>query len=183
MPFGLFQATANAFGAKKANKELDALLGQDVSYKANPYASYQLALAKQLYGGRMFGAPQLERNILSTLGNTTSAIDRTATDASQAIAAKTAAQAQADDDFSKLQNMELQNKYGMLSNLNNAYAAMIGEGDKVYNDEVRRYQNKVAIKGAQRANKTNTVNSIFNGLNSDFNDAVSIFSMFGGAKK
>jgi hypothetical protein len=57
---------------------------------------------------------------------------------------------------------------------------MIGEDDKVYNDEVRRFGDMSAIKGAQVQNKANIAKGFFNGIQSDFNDAAAIFGLGGG---
>ena len=65
----------------------------------------------------------------------------------------------------------------MLGNLNQAYAGMINEDDKVYNDKLRKYGNYAQIKGAQRANKSNAVNGFFNGINGDLNQAIQVAGM------
>lgn len=178
--FGGIQGLFNMGLANKSNKELGKLLGQDPVYQKSPFAARRLGLAQQLFGGRMFGAPQLERNLFTTQGNTLDFIKRNATDASQALAFGAAAQGQTDQGLSDLQVAESQNKYSMLNNLNSAYDAVINEDDKVFNDQTRRFGNRVSIKGAQQQNRMAGVNSVFNGLNSDFNDALSVFGMMSG---
>lgn len=174
---GIIQGVGNAFMAKKSNKELEKLLGQDPTYQANPLAAQQFGLANQLYNGRMTGAASEERNIFQNQANTLNAFNKNATDSSQALALASQAQNQTNQAFNGLQQKEAQNKYAMLSNLNNAYAGMINEGDKVYNDKIRRFSDLASIRGQQQQNKTNAMNGIFNGINSEFSDA---FSMFGG---
>lgn len=172
--FGVVQGAINAIQSRKANKELESLLGQDPSYQSNPLAAQQLAMAQNLYNGRMEGAASQERNIYQNQANTFNAVNKNATDSSQALALAGASQGQSNQAFAGLRQQEAQNKYGMLQNLNQAYAGMIGEGDKVYNDKIRRYGDLAQIRGMQRQNKTNAVNGIFNGLNSDINQAIQV---------
>lgn len=180
MPFGLLQGLTNIHSANKANKELDKVWQQDPSYTANPLVNQQFDLAKQLFYGRMAGAPQEERNIFTNNANFNAQVGRNSSDGSQALALAAAGQGQTDQSFQNLQLKEQQNKYGMLSNLNNAYGSMINEGDKIYNDQVRRFGDYASIKGAQTKNNASKWTGIWNGLNSDFNDAMSIVGLASG---
>lgn len=178
--FGMWQGLANSIMSKKANRELGNLINQNPVYTQNPLVGQQFGMAKNLFNARMFGAPEEERNIYGANANFNANVQRNATDASQALALAAAGQGQADQAFSNLQTSEKQNKYGLLENLNNAYAQMIGESDKEYNDRVRRFGDLASIKGAQIKNRTNAVNGLFNGLNSDINQAASLFGAFAG---
>jgi len=178
MAFGLAQGVANIFRQKNANKALDKLLAQDVRYQQNPFAKQQLSLANNMFNGRMAGAGQLQQNIFSNQGNTIDNINRNATDSSQALALGAAAQGQTNENLSDLQMREAQNKQMMLQNLNQAYGVNINEGDKDYEDQVRRFGNLASIRGQQQQNKTNALNGVFNGLNSDINQAFQIAGMF-----
>jgi len=168
--FGLLQGIAGAFSAHGANKSLSRLQKLDPTYMANPLAAQYLNQVKQAYSGRMPGATQAENNIYTQNANFNDTVGRNATDASQAIAAAAAGQGQTDQQLQDLSTKEAQSKYGLLDNLNSAYGANIAEGDKVYNDNVRRYGDLVAIRGAQQKNRQNAVNGVFNGLQTDFND-------------
>ena len=180
MPFGNLEALLSGLTAKKSNKVLEGLLSQDPSYAKNPLVAQQFGLAQNLFGSRMFGAPQEERNIFANNANFNAQVGRNATDGSQALALAAAGQGQTDQAFQNLQLREQQNKYGMLANLNNAYGAMIGEDDKVFNDKVRQFGTKASIKGAQMQNVANVNTSFANGLNNDFNEAMNIYGMFSG---
>lgn len=136
----------------KANKQLSQLQTQDPTYTANPLVGQQFDLAKQLFYGRMAGAPQEERNIFTNNANFNAQVGRNASDGSQALALAAAGQGQSDQAFSNLQLKEQQNKYSLLGNLNNAYGEMIGEGDKVFADQTRKFGNKVQIQGAKSQN-------------------------------
>lgn len=133
-------------------------------YQTSPYAKAQLGLAQQMFGGRMAGAAGLEQNITSNKANTISNINRGATDAGQALALATGAQGQADNAYSKLAINEAQNKQMMLGNLNQAYGQMIGEGDKVYNSMLQKYQmdsqRKDALNNAGMMNKAGAVSDM-----------------------
>ncbi len=178
MAFGLLQGILNIGRQKKANKALDQVLAQDVKYQKSPYAGQQLGIANQLFNGRMAGAPQLERNIQTNQGTQLSNLQRGATDSSQLLSLGSQAQGQTNNAFGDLQIQEAQNKQRMLQNLNQAYGTNIAEGDKEFDDQVRRYGNLVNVRGMQEQNKTNALNGVFNGLNSDINQAAQIAGMF-----
>lgn len=143
---GVANAIGRWFTGKKQKKLANQINPVFNQYQASPYAGQRLGLAKQLYAGRMFGAPQLERNIFSNQANTLNNVNKVATDASQALAYGAAAQGQTDDSLTNLQTAEAQNKYQMLGNLNSAYDTMIGEGDKEYNSMLQKYQSDVTQK-------------------------------------
>lgn len=146
----------------KVNRQLEGLIGQDPSFIKSPYVAQRLGLAHNLFNSRMFGAPSLERNIYGANANFNANVQRNATDSSQALALGAAGQGQADAAFANLQNQEAQNKYNMLGNLNDAYGAMANEDYMVNQDNARRYQDKVQLKGAQAANKFAKQKSILN---------------------
>lgn len=190
--FGMLQGIANIFTTKKANKELNKLLNQQVTYQKSPYAAQQLGLAQQMFGGRAPGAAQQEQNILSNQANYNANLQRNATDSSQLLAMAAAGQGQTNAAFQDLGIQEQQNKMNMLQNLNNAYGGMAQQDLLAYQDKVRQFNDLAAIRGAQTQNRASAVNGVFNGLNSDFNDAMSILgiasggglgSLFGGGAK
>lgn len=172
--FGLINGIVNAFGAHKANKRLDQLLSQDPTYTANPLSAQYLGMSQNLFNGREAGAAQQERNIFTNNANFNATVGRNAASGSQALALAAAGQGQADQSVQNLGLQEQQNKYNMLGNLNSAYQQNINEGDKVFNDKIRKYGDLASIRGAQQKNRTNAVNGIFNGLSSDFNDVLGL---------
>lgn len=178
--FGLQQGIANIFTTRKANKELNKLLGQQVNFQKSPYAAQQLGLAQQMFGGRMAGAAQQEQNILSNQANYNANLQKNATDSSQLLAMAAAGQGQTNAAFQDLGIQEQQNKMNMLQNMNNAYGGMINQDMMAYQDKVRQFNDLAAIRGAQTQNRASAVNGVFNGLNSDFNDAMAIFGMASG---
>lgn len=126
-------------------------------YATSPFAKARFGTASNLFNARMAGASNMEKNISSAQGNALSSIGRNATDASQALALAAASQGTADQAFSDLQTKESMNKYNMLDNLNQAYAQMIGEGDKEYNSKLQKYQMDIEEKNALRQAGMNNI--------------------------
>lgn len=157
-------AIGKYFSGVKQSKEAKKINPIWKQYESSPYAAQQLGLAKQMFGGRMAGAPQYERNILSSQGNVLDSVERNATDASQALAMAAATQGQTDQSLSDLQTKEAQNKYSLLDNLNQAYGTMIGEGNKVYDSIREKYmldaQRKDALASSGAQNKYGAVSDI-----------------------
>lgn len=159
---GLLGSIGKIFSRGKANKKLNALMAQDPTYVANPEAGQRLALAKQLLNARSPGAVAAERNIYSNQANSTAFATRAASDASQLLASVGDIQGNTNAAFNRLgasEAADYQRRYG---NLENAQEAFIREGDKVYNDQVRRFGNKVQLTGAQVANNANNWGDVSN---------------------
>lgn len=159
---GLVGGIANLFGAGKAKKEMNELLQRDPRYSASPIAKEQYGLAKTLLNARMPGAAAAERNIYSTQANQLSNINRVATDASQALALASSTQGGTNEALQNLSTQDAQDYYNRLGNLNNAQQGMISEGDKVYQDRIRRFENQSKAVGANIQNRSNSWNSLSN---------------------
>lgn len=159
---GIVGGVGGLFGNRKSNRRLEDLIKQNPTYKQNPVAGQRLALAQQLLNARMPGAASLERNIFSNQANALGQINRNATDASQALALASASQGQTNQAFNQLGIQESQDYYNRLQNLTGAQQGMIEEGDKVYQDQVRKFQDLAAIRGAQNQNRQNTWQGISN---------------------
>lgn len=157
---GLIGGIGSLFGARRANRRLEQLIKQNPTYTANPLAQQRLGLAQTLLNARMPGAAAAERNIYQSQANLMGQANRNATDASQALAIAAAGQGQANQAFGNLAQQEAgdyQRRYG---NLVGAQEGVIQEGDKVYQDQVRRYQDLAAIRGAQNQNTQGAWNSL-----------------------
>lgn len=142
--------------------KLQALMRNDPTYKANPLAAQRTSLAQNLLNARMPGATSMERNIYGNQANQLANVNRNATDSSQALALGSAAQGQTNQAFQNLSTQEQQDYYNRLQNLNGAQQGQIAEGDKVYQDQVRRFQDQSAITGAQMQNQAGAYNSLSN---------------------
>lgn len=159
---GLVGAIGGLFGNKRANKRLESLIGQDPKYNSNPIAGDRMSLAKQLLNGRMPGAASVERNIMGNQGNAITNINKVATDSSQALALGANIQGQTNQAFQQLGQQESQDYQRRYGNLVGAQEGMIQEGDKVYQDQVRRFEDLAKIRGAQNQNSQNAWKSISN---------------------
>lgn len=162
MGIGLIGSIGQLFGNAKANKELRALQASDPSYNANPLAQQRLGLAQTLLNARMPGSASMERNIYGNQANTISNINRNSTDSSQALALGAAAQGSTNQAFDQLGQQEAQDYQRRYSNLVGAQEGAINEGDKVFQDNVRRFGDRGQIQGAINANRQNTWQSISN---------------------
>ena len=115
----------------------------------------------------MPGAATMERNVFNNQANTFGQIDRNATDGSQALAMASATQGQTNNALQNMGLLENQNFQNNLNNLNQAQQGMINEGDKVYQDVIRKYNNS-----------TNQKNQLMNAgqqnIKNGFNDALNI---------
>ena len=161
----------------QSNKVMGKLLNEDPIYSENPIAKQRAALARNLMFARMPGAISAEKNIYRNTANAVGNIQRNATDASQAIAAASGAFAQGDQSFGQLQEREAQDFGNRYNRYDNAQEGVIREGDKVFNDQTRRFDNKVNINGAIQENKANNWGDIGN-----FGGSLMNFGMAGGFK-
>lgn len=167
----LFRGITGLFQNRKANK----IKPVDVTYQTSPYAKDQYGLAKQGLNARMGGAANQEQNILASQANMMGSVNRNASDGSQALAMAAAGQAQTDQSFADMGMQEAQNRMAMMQNFNQASGVMINEGDKVYQDGLRKYDNAVAAKAALR-------NAAWSNIGSAVNGATNMASSFMGDK-
>lgn len=163
------------FAGMKQDKLANQINPQDTTYTENPYAKQNLGIINQLFNARMPGAAEAGRQISTNQANTMNNVNRVATDSSTALALGLASQGQADESANELAIKEGTQKYGLLDNLSNAYQTLIGEGDKVYQDKIRKFNNDVNAKSALR--KSSMEN--FAGFGSDLTSAA-IMAATGG---
>ncbi len=143
---GAIGAIGKFFTGRKQMREAKKINPIWQQYQTSPYAKQRLGIAQQLFGGRMAGAPELEKNLFSSQANTIDSVNRNATDSSQALALAAGAQGQTNQSLSDLQTKEAQNKYAMLNNLNQGYEGLVSEGDKEYQSLLQKYQMDTARK-------------------------------------
>lgn len=140
---GMVGTLFNSIAGIKADKKLSKLIEQDPKYTSSPYAAKTLGLAQTLLNSRMPGAATRERNIYGAGANAYGNIGRNVTDSSQALALGAGIQGQEGQQFNDMQLQEGQDYYQKLGNLNQAYGGMTAEHDKLFDDEVRRWQDQV----------------------------------------
>ena len=149
---GIVGGIGKMFARGKANRELRKLQAQDPVYQANPIAAQRMSLTQNLLNARMPGAQQAERNIYQAQGNQFANINRNATDASQALALGASTLGQTQDQFNQLGMNEANDYQRRYGNYAQAGEGVINEGNKVFEDQTRRYGDKVQNVGAQQAN-------------------------------
>ncbi len=149
---GAAGAIGGMFSRGKANRELKKLEKQNVSYTANPLAAERLELAKSMLNARMPGASYLEQNIFSNQANQMANVNQNATDSSQALALAASSQGQTNEALARLGMTETQDYQRRYGNLVDAQNTQINESDKVFQDKVRQFQDKVQFAGARAAN-------------------------------
>lgn len=174
---GLLGGIGSLFGSRRANRRLEELNRMNPQYQTNPIAQQRMGLAQTLLNARMPGAAAIERNIYGAQANQLGAISRGATDSSQALALAAGTQGQANQAFTNLGIQESQDYYNRLENLEGAQQGMIAEGDKQYQDQVRRFEDTARIRGAQTANTQGAWNSL-----SNLGFGVMDFALAGGFK-
>lgn len=180
---GIIGGIGGLFGAGKSNRQLRRLMGQDPVYQANPIVAQRLGLAQTLLNARMPGAAAAERNIYQTQANTMANVNRNATDASQALALAGAGQGQANQAFGNLSTQEAQDYQRRYGNLVGAQDASVQEGDKVFQDKVRRFQDAAQIQGAIAQNRQSAWSSLGNLGFGVMGLGAAGFNPFAGSKK
>jgi hypothetical protein len=175
MAAGVVGTIGKMFSRAKNNRELEDLLGQDPSYSINPLAQQRLGLAQTLLNARMPGSQARENRIFGNQASNQYNVGRTATDASQALLMNATGQGQTNQAFGDLGMDEANYFQQNLNNLTGAQEGMIQEGNKVYEDNVRKYGNTMQIKGAQAENRNNTWSDVAN-----LGFGLSDFGMSGG---
>lgn len=182
---GLIGSIGKMFGRGKANREMNRLLASQPEYKENPLARQRLALTQALSNARMPGALAAERNIYTNQANQISNINRAATDSSQALALAAGTQVGTNRAFTDLGMAESQDQQRRLQNLFSAQEGVINEQDKVYKDQVNRWQNTAQIRGTQNANRQANWGDLGNlGFSlSDFGMAGGFNNLFGNNRR
>lgn len=159
---GLIGGIGSIIGNAKSNRQLERLIKQNPTYKSSPYAAQRMALAQQLLNARQPGAAAAERNIYGAQANSMANVQRNATDSSQALALGAGIGGQTNQAFGDLAQQEAQGYQQRYQNLSAAQEGMTQEGDKVYQDQVRRFQDLAAIRGAQSQNRQSMWQGISN---------------------
>lgn len=175
---GLIGGIGKMIGRGKANRQMKGLMAENPIYKENPLARQRMGLAQTLLNARAPGAAAAEQNIFSNQANQLSNIGRGASSAAQFLALGAQAQGQTNQSLQELGMQEAQDYQRRFENLSGAQEGVIREGDKVFQDQTRRFQDKVQFQGAMNENRQNTWGDI-----SNLGFGLMDFGMSGGFKK
>lgn len=159
---GVAGGIGKLFARGKANRDLKSLMKDDPTYSANPLADQRLSLARTLLNSRMPGSVAMERNIYNNQANTVSNFQRGATSSADFLSNAGMAQGMTNNAFEKLAFNEANDYQRRYGNTIAAEEAVIGEGDKVFNDQTRRFGNKVGMTGQINANRQNSWQEVSN---------------------
>ncbi len=160
--FGLVGGVGKGIARAQSNKELEKLKGTMPQYKENPLFAQRLGLAQALLNARMPGAAAAERNIYQTQANQMANVQRGATSGSDVLLAGAGAAGQAGQAFNQLGQAEAadyQRRYGNLGSAQDAYAQ---EQQRLFEDQLRRYQMQTQLQGAIQENRAATWGDISN---------------------
>lgn len=186
---GAIGAIGKMFSRGRANRELDKVLAQDPTYTENPIARQRKQLADALLNARMPGASALEKNIYTSGANALGAVQRNATDSSQLLSLGAGIYGQEGQQFENLSTQEAQDYQRRYGNYVEGGNAVINEGDKIYQDKIRRFNDLASIRGAQASNRASNWGDISNlgfgladfGLSGGFGKGRQQRNMSGGA--
>ena len=146
---GAIGGMVNSFmTAGTLNRMANRITPVDPTYGTSQYAKDRLSLAQNLLNARMPGASTIQAGIQTNQATQENSINRTATDSGQALATLGQVQGQTNRAQSNLGVQEQQDYYNREGNLSNAEQERVAEGDKVYQDQLRDYQEKLSLKNA-----------------------------------
>jgi len=139
----------NSIAGIKWDKKMSQLLEQDPQYTEDPYTKQRYGMAQTLLNARMPGAASREKNIYSSGANAVNNFGRGATDANQFLAAAAGSQGMEGQQFDQLQQQEGQDYYNKLNIYNDASKGLTDEHRNLFDDSLRRWQDKININTAQ----------------------------------
>jgi len=146
----------------RANRELKELMKTMPQYKENPLFAQRLGLAQTLLNARMPGAAAAERNIYQTQANQMANVQRGATSGSDVLLAGAGAAGQAGQAFNQLGQAEAADYQRRYGNLAAAQESQAQEQQRVYEDQLRRFQMQTQLQGAMQENRAATWGDIGN---------------------
>lgn len=162
--FALGSAYLKRRKAKKQEKLANAINPVDPSYeKDNALATEALASERLGVNSRMAGASAMGRNIKQAQANQNAVIQRNATSGAQALAMGAASEGQAMQSAANLQTSEEQNTQARKQRFN---GMLITQGDKGFNDKVRKYRQDQGAKDALMGASMQNENDVLDGLGS-----------------
>jgi len=172
----IFGAINSLIQGKKQKKMAKGINPIQANYETSEPIQDLYNEGRNLYQGRTAGANALEQNLLTNQANAMGNVNRNATSGSQALAVAAGLQGQTNQGFQDLQLNEAQdkqNRFGVMSNVSQLLAQ---EGDKVYQDKLRKYYDDLNYKrGLEGAAMQNNAN-FWGGLDNAIGAGVSLLS-------
>lgn len=162
----LIGAFSKLFTAHKQKKMADAINPVRSYYETSPYAKANAALGMNEMNGRAAGADAAVSAIQGAQAATNSAAAKTATSSADALSVATGAQATANQMAEQEAVRQQQFQQQGVVDAMRGNEGMVSEGDKVYQDKLLDYQNKLDLKNALLGASWQNKNSAFTGLGS-----------------
>lgn len=161
--YGIAEGIAMSSQAKKIKPEYYQYGDPRLQGYESPYAKQMMGLAQTQLNARSPYAAAQQRSILSSQAGAQAAGQRAITDPSQLLAMSPVYQGVAGQQEFNRAVQEQQQYQQKLSQLTGAQQVMIGEGDKTYQDRLRKYQMDMDLKQAlASAGRQTTLSSMQN---------------------
>lgn len=173
---GLFAGINGLITSIQQNRLAKRINPVDATYQASPAITNLYNAGENLYQGRMPGAVAGEQNIETNAANTDAAVTRNATSGSQALAVEAGVQGQADNAITGLATKEAQDKENRFGIYSNVSQLMAEEGNKVFQDKLRKYYDDLNYKRALQGSAMQNKASFFSGLDDTAMAVVSAFA-------
>lgn len=151
VPFGIVQAIKGNRDRKRAEAQSEQELNSAPVYETSPYAQRMLAQAQGQVNAINPAVAALQQQALQQQANATAATQRNASSGAEAIQAAIMAQNVANSNapsIAQLQAQYAQRNQGLLAD---AMQTMTGEYQNVFNDRVRRNDNRLNFRLGQLA--------------------------------
>lgn len=132
--------------SKRQKEQADKIVLNDPTYQESQYAKENLVNARNLANSRMPGATALQQGLLGSQANAYAGLSRAASNPQQMIAGAGALQQNTNSALNNLAIQEAQYTNSMFQNLSSALGAMVNEGDKVYGDQLRKFNRDFDLK-------------------------------------
>lgn len=173
---GIFSAIGNFITSGKQKKLAKSINPINTTYEVDKNIKGLYGQGQNLYQGRMAGANAAEQGLQTSAANTNAAIARNAGDASTALAMAAGVQGQTDQSIQDLAIKEAQDKQGRFGIYSNVSQLMAREGDKVYQDKLRKYYDDLNYKRALEGASMQNFQAGLGGIDDTVNTAVSLFA-------
>ena len=161
--YGIAEGIAMSKQAKKIDPKYYQYGDPKLQGYESPYAKQMMGLAQTQLNARSPYAAGQQRSILSSQAGAQAAGQRAITDPSQLLAMSPVYQGVAGQQEFNRAAQEQQQYQQKLSQLTGAQQVMIGEGDKTYQDRLRKYQMDMDLKQAlASAGRQTTLSSMQN---------------------
>lgn len=148
----------------RQRKQNTAMVNELGEYQADSNVSQNLSLAKSLFNARAAGAASAEQNIMSNQATTTGAVERNATDATQALSVIEGVNNNTNNAVAQLQTNEAVDQQRRFGQLQNSISMNNQEIGKVWADKLRKLNMRLGINNDYHTNLNTAIGGLTDGL-------------------